>query len=126
MYHPTLECLGPTHFPLIQHESEWRGNTEWCCPKCFSDARGKYARRFFDNYDEHEHDEHQYSSDEDDDWQCLGYGGAGAPMDQAHRVAKDIPLEMVPPDCAGEYVRRKKLKASEDANAEGGGSRKKK
>jgi hypothetical protein len=112
VYHPRLECLGPTHFPLSKHESSWAGNDEWCCPKCFADARSKYARRFFDNYDEDEND-YQYSSDEDDDWQCLGYGGVGAPVNQTHNVKHDIPLSMLPPGCAGEYVKRRQEKGED-------------
>jgi hypothetical protein len=112
VYHPALECLGPDHFPVSKHESSWGGNDEWCCPKCFKDARSKYARRFFDNYDDDENG-YEYSSDEDDDWQCLGYGGIGAPVNQTHNVKHDIPLTMLPPHCHGGYVARRQEKGED-------------
>jgi hypothetical protein len=39
VYHPTQQCLGELYQHISLFEAQWFGTMEWCCPRCFVEAR---------------------------------------------------------------------------------------
>ena len=103
VYHHSPLCLGDLYQDVTLFEAEWFGQREWCCPRCFVEARQKYLARLY--AEEHERvwwggsgaghedeEEWDYDRAHDRDRRWLGH------RHTEHRPGEDIAETFVPED----------------------------